>query len=104
MMEVPSFHIQFSEKEYFYDLLLAGLKLQYNDTTSPTKIPHAHPHPMPSLVGGSPGMRLGSKHIRVPETRFYILYRAGAPDEATPARTHTLPGAQLRTVQDNGSK
>ena len=44
MMAVPSLHIQFSEKEYFYDLLLAGLKLQYNDTTSPTKIPRAHPH------------------------------------------------------------
>ena len=47
MMEVPSLHIQFSEKEYFscsYDLLLAGLKLQNNDTTSPTTIPHSHAH------------------------------------------------------------
>ena len=47
MMEVPSLHIQFSEKEYFscsYDLLLAGLKLQNNGTTSPTTIPHSHAH------------------------------------------------------------
>ena len=80
------------------------LALSYNTTTQLHPQKYLVPIPMPSLVGGSPGMRLGSKHIRVPETRFYILYRAGAPDEATPARTHTLPGAQLRIVQDDGSK
>ena len=62
------------------------------------------PMPMPSLVGGSLGMRLGSNHILVPEIRFCVLYRAGAPHEATQACAHTLPGAQLRTLQDDGSK
>ena len=106
MMEVPSLHIQFSEKEYFscsYDLLLAGLKLQNNDTTSLTTIPHSHAHAI--TCRWEPGNETRyCKHILVPETRFYVLYRAGAPHEATQACAHTLPGAQLRTVQDNGSK